>query len=120
MHDQGAYNHFVRKNNSNITNMTTFDVEIGQSINKIYKQKLSQRPSSEIPIREFKRDLNLIAKKQSNGNNCISSKKKPLCKVPQSTENEKLMNRSGTVPSLNYADQHESKNNCKCWLLLIL
>lgn len=41
----------VRKNNTNIKNMTTLDIDIGQNINTLYKHSLSARSMSALPER---------------------------------------------------------------------
>lgn len=76
----------LENNNNNISNMTTFDVEIGHNINDIYKKQLELRSLSESVIRNKRiADVKPKIVKQKSINNKQSSQQ---------------LNRSGTVPGL--------------------
>lgn len=48
----------IRNNNLNIKNMTTYDVEIGTSINQVYMNNLKKRSYSAIPGRKLETKQN--------------------------------------------------------------
>jgi hypothetical protein len=106
MRDMGDFRISGRKNNQNLKNMTTFDVEIGKNISDIYKQRLGNRSSSVAPARDNNIQLDISDKENAKYS-------KPQVKfdnnvqVPQKFNGEsrnhnsqKPLARSETVPAL--------------------
>lgn len=123
--DDGGHKRNVRGNNNNITNMTTFDVEIGKNINKIYKERIKMRSVSETPQISKKVTIDSDVKpnnRKSNFNekqylkqNASSTE---ICKHNPKSYSQGPIHRSETTPNLrpHTAQQY---TNCKFSIQII-